>query len=430
MDLDHSDRYGTSTREPNDDNEFSSEAPTYRQRASVQWDALTPEEIERIEDDAINVIQHAYRAYRVRAQFRFLVRQSFMKVFDKEIRDYVYINKMTGNRFRYKPSFLGDEDLPIQRIFAAPLSYIPRKRRGGEGFALMVTVSQFQHPRIPHLAEQLVEDHKALTDALTHDFYGRIGPQNILSLVNPKREEFVHAFELMKKMTRGSTQAFLIVYLCTHVVQVIDGERSKGKESREKDCYFLVHDSVWSSAGATAASAVSLVSLSQLVRGCGADSTTLLLHLAHLPPPRRTLIKRSKTLYPPEDCLCRLAELARAAVVGSCCTGTRLEEAVRHSSPLMLTPFETVDPMHYLHYHGESMSFVGSPPARTSQDEEAMARHLRRMWRMEAELRNDTPAPSARPQATWSRSNVTGEIVVKLPRQEEVGCYSIYLLKG
>ena len=405
---------------PPDNGMFDSE--NHHRKPLEQRYLLSHEEMERLEDEAVKTIQHAYKAYRVRAQFRFLLRQSFMKIFDKDFGAYVYVSKMTGSRFQFKPSFLGEEDIPVHRVFTAPPDYVPRTRRGGEGFAMMITVTQFQHAKIPPLADCLLEDHRALADALTHDFYGRISPQNLLSLVNPRRSEMLHAFELMARMTRNKADTFLVIYFCTHVVKVIGGDSDKREGPREKDCFFLLHDSVWRSPAATAASALSLVDLSELMNECKVDHKTILLNFAHLPHPRKTLLGSGKAFYPPQDCLNRLCEMAKAAVVGSCCIGTSLTDSLRCSTPLVMIPYSAIDPLQYLNGIDQKTSSEVMPN-RGVYDEasnEYMASYLREVWGIDESAEISHGSSSVTPQVTWKKDSSSGEILVRLPRPEEV----------
>ena len=58
---------------------------------------------------AISLIQRAYQTKRARDHVKIMVRQNYIKLFDRINQDYVYKNKMTGEIKMEKPKFLGED---------------------------------------------------------------------------------------------------------------------------------------------------------------------------------------------------------------------------------------------------------------------------------------------------------------------------------
>lgn len=83
------------------------------------------EEDER-QDVAARKLQTAYRARQARLALKKLIRENYVKLYDRINDQYVYKNKNTKEIFLQKPIFLGNDDLPTPKIFAAPNDYDPK----------------------------------------------------------------------------------------------------------------------------------------------------------------------------------------------------------------------------------------------------------------------------------------------------------------
>jgi hypothetical protein len=371
-------------------------------------------------DKATNMIQRVYRTYRTRKAFRLLIRQHFIKIFSPDHEGYVYKNKVTGTTFLKKPVMLGDEELPIHRYFVAPSNYAPARRRGGEGFALLVTVTEFVNKKIPSLPEQLLNDSKDLADILTHDYFGRFVPENVMTLVNPKCSDFVQAIELFRKMVASKRDPFFVMYLCTHVVKAPKGEEHKPKTRREKDCYFLFADSVWKSPQSISSSAVSLVRMVELINSINMKRKTIILNYAHVSQPKKSMFGVTKLMYPPPDFLFRLTDSTGAAVLGCCTVGMSLESMVKHSQQALIgSPSkDSVTEADSNPRDGRHVSIQTDDPAADRAHE--LAAYFRREWRVKESMHIDTFQVPDQPKHSCHINSLTGGMEVTLPKEEEV----------
>lgn len=377
------------------------------------------DDAELLEDAAIKLIQHAYKCHRFRQSFRQLLRLNYVRVFNPELDQYVFKNKVTGNVFITKPSFITNEDdLPIHRTFVAPTDYRPNTRDPIEGYALLVTVQDFINAKIPNLPDILLSDHKKLHDILSHDFYCRISPENIVSLIDPKCSDLNSAFDVLRRKIGSNANVFVLVYMCTHVITAPNADKTnKDASTREPNCYLLMKDSSWKSAQAVSASSVSLLALTGLVNSLPTAHKTLVLHYAHLPRPRLSMFGNTKLMYPPEDVITRLCQATGAAVMASCSVGTPLRHLLPFLSPVVLDPPRALEPYPKVPSDAAKVSFESNEKKDRSAE---LVSHYRHEWRIPEDLPmlgHDAPA---KPVEQWSKNRVTGEIKVQLPRPEQV----------
>lgn len=387
---------------------------------------------EAMEDAAVTKIQHAYRAFLARKAFRTLIRQHFVKLFSARHGQYVYKNKVTGNEFFNKPSFLGEEDLPVHRLFEAPDDFIPSRRRGGVGFALIVTVQEFINNKIPPLPEQVLEDHKNISESLTHDYIARLIPENVVSLMNPKCNELYQAFDSLKKMMNQRKDTYLVLYLATHVVTAFKGDTKRPPDKAEPSCYFLMTDSVFRSPEATAASSVSLARLIELVNTLSTPNKTIMVNYAHAPEPKKSMFGVTKLLYPPEDCLLRLCQGTKAAIIGPCTIGTKLSDTLKFSSvdllkppipleiPNVLKPSDSVFPGRQVIINPEPTNAKSSAIDIAT---EKLMQHFRQEWRIPEDIQVDQYDDPEKPRETWRMNKLTGVIKVTLPSDADLSNY-------
>jgi hypothetical protein len=280
---------------------------------------LSAEELEEeLQDEAARFIQKAFRAKMARNLLKSLLRQNFVKLKDRNTNVYFYKNKTTGETSVMKPRLLKDDDLPSPRDFQAPNHYDPGFC-DENGFALLIHCTKFVSDRIPNFSHQIDADHKIFEHLLSHDFICKYRPENVFSLKDPSIQMLKDSIERMRRvMTKRS---HLFVYFSTHVVTVVS------KVSKD-NCFFCFRDTIWKSSNQAASTSLSLTDFSKMIVSLGCDKKVIAVHYAHLEPPKKSFFK-SRYLYPPEDCLTRLADLCHCAVIGSCNIGTSIprEEA-------------------------------------------------------------------------------------------------------
>ena len=126
--------------------------------------------------------QHAFRVWRAKRMLKAKIRQNYVKVYDKINDEYLYKNRLTGEVYATKPVFLGEEDLPDPKLYAAPTNYDPEEFFE-DAFALIVTVAAYDSDRMSDLSINCVKDHHALEDLIPHSFICKFGAENFLSLL-------------------------------------------------------------------------------------------------------------------------------------------------------------------------------------------------------------------------------------------------------
>jgi len=185
-------------------------------KKNKEADALKkPSEYSHEENEAIRKLQRAWQVKIARDNIKRLVRQNYIKQYDRVNDEYIYKNRMTGEIKMKKPTFLGDEDLPTPRNYMAPMDYNPGDNDGDEGYALVITCAEFSHEKLPEIGGAVRNDHKYIADLLSHDLICKIRNENVLTLQEPTCDEVYKIFDQMRVMARG--KAFLVVYICTHV---------------------------------------------------------------------------------------------------------------------------------------------------------------------------------------------------------------------
>jgi hypothetical protein len=282
---------------------------------------LSAEELEEeLQDEAARFIQKAFRAKMARNLLKSLLRQNFVKLKDRNTNVYYYKNKTTGETSVMKPRLLKEDDLPSPRDFQAPRNYDPGFC-DEKGFALLIHCTKFASDKIPNFTHQIDADHKIFEHLLSHDFICKYRPENVFSLKDPSIQMLKDSIERMRRvMTKRS---HLFVYFCTHVVTIAS------KVSKD-NCFFCFRDTLWKSSNQAASTSLSLIDFSKMIISLGCDHKVIAVHYAHLEPPAKSFFK-SRYLYPPEDCLTRLADLCNCAVIGSCNIGTSIPEMKAHT---------------------------------------------------------------------------------------------------
>lgn len=281
------------------------------------------EEDERREN-AARKLQAAYRVRMARQALRRLVKDNYVKLYDRVNDQYVYKNKKTKEVFLKKPQFLGSDDLPTPKIYAAPTDYDPKDDFDTEGYALIVTVNSFPNGRIQELNPAVNIDHTQLEEVLSHDFICKIRLENVVSLRNPTCAQFKSALDDCRKLCKS--RGFLVVYLCTHVVTVFKGEKENPKESS----YFLMSDTIWTRPDLIAKTSISLSTFSSYINRIVCKRKTIFVNYSHNDRPKRSLF-RSKEMYPAEDFLPRLVTETNCVVMACCTSGTPAYDIIKHT---------------------------------------------------------------------------------------------------
>lgn len=338
------------------------------------------EEEER--DKAIRLLQRCYRAKTAREHLKALVRDNYVKIYDKINSTYAYKNRTTGEVSFEKPVFLGSDDLPTPKKLNAPPDYDPGTNMDdSDGAALVVCVNKFKHEKMSGLGGGVSADHMGITDLLCHEYIGKLRMENVISVKNPTCTQFIDAFERLRKVARKDS--FVFIYICTHIVTVKNGERgnnsrvSKNKSSskmsgkasgkisskasakgrargkallgansknsaalppltvgfntKKEDTYFCMEDTVWKDAKGVAASSIALFKLVNMIKRLPCQKRTIALNYAHGKMQKKTFFGNSKLQYPPENFLFRLSESTNSAVMGSCAIGFKLKTVIQNT---------------------------------------------------------------------------------------------------
>lgn len=283
---------------------------------------------------------------------------------------------------------------------------------------MIATCNAFPIGKWGEISEATNKDHDQLQYLLSHELIGRFQAENVHVLKNPSTNEFKDTLSHLKKEVGPS--GFVVVYLATHVIKVVKGE----KENPKEESYFAFHNSVWGTQVEIAESCVSLSTFCSLLHKIPCTQKTVILNYAHLPMPRSVLFPSSKLIYPAHDFLSKLCEQGKCAVIASCAIGARAKEYLRHSA-----------------YHIEELTqpLPGGPaaqhPAPTvgqrvltmfGNPNKALYARMLPMLMKEWGIKpfpevTKSPRP-IKPVATWESKE--GEINITLPNQKEVSSHT------
>ncbi len=279
---------------------------------------------ERLRKKAVVMIQCAYRRRLARIRVRDEFRSQYRKVYHNDLKKYVYQNKETEEILNRLPRFFKYQDYPAPREYESPFEYNPGNELTGEGFALLITCTEFKLGKWTPLSEEQVtalnNDHDMLLDILTHDYYGKLRADHVISLKNPVVSEVQEAFKKIRRIARAS--GFITIYIATHVTTVVKGEKNNKKEN----CYFSFRNTLWTTPPEIAESSLSLTDFIKMVNSIATKKKTLMINYAHIPAPRKVFFAATKLIYPPPDFLSRLATACNCAVVTSCVIGFLIRE--------------------------------------------------------------------------------------------------------
>jgi hypothetical protein len=284
-------------------------------------------------DAAVRKLQRAFRAKQARNAIKKMVRENYVKVFDKFSNKYMYKNRHTKEITAIKPRFLGNEDLPNPRSFNAPVDYDPNDDYPMDGYAFMVTVNKFPAGKMADLPEATDSDHILLEKILTHDYICKFRPENVIVLKQPSCSEFMDGMNRLRRICKR--KGYFVMYLCTHVVTVFNGDKNNSKETG----YICMKDTLWTKPHMIANTSISLGTLVACLNKLDCKFKTVFLNYAHSPVnANKSTVFSSKILYPPPNFATRLANEANAAVVANCATGASLRDLVNHTAASTLLP--------------------------------------------------------------------------------------------
>lgn len=283
---------------------------------------LSAEEIEEERQDAaVRLLQNAYRAKRARQLLRELIRQNYVKLLDRSTMTYYYKNKTTGEINASKPIALGNQDLASPRVFIAPLTYDPGSV-DGDGYVLIVTCTTFSHEKLRNLPNEVNADHGLFEHILTHDFLCKFRSENVISLRNPSCQIFRDTLDRMRRMCKK--RGFLFVYLCTHIVEI------KSKTYKNENCFIALKDTAWNNSERAASTSIPLAEFAYALNQISCERKVVTFNFAHYDAIPRSSFK-SRYVYPPPDCLTRLADMSKCTVLASCHYGSAIADMKSHT---------------------------------------------------------------------------------------------------
>jgi len=311
-----------------------------------------PAEYTEEEVAAVIKIQCLARKRQAWLRVMILVRQTYVKVLDRLNNEYKYKNKMTGAVDFDKPRLLGKKDLPEPRTFVCPMDYDPGDTYGVDGFAFVVTCSEFSSDKLPEIGLPAVNDHKEITDLFSHEFITKMRGENVVSLHNPSRKEFMNGLETLEKVVQAN--GFLVVYICTHFM-TLWGAPEKQLGSRDNvHTYIATNDTDYRQVDAVARTSISLNTLIAGINKCRTNRRVVIANYGHQKYTPPSLLG-SKILYPHHNMLTALATHANCAVIGSCSMGMKATDVIDRNPILveeLRSQYRPYDTQRHRHGHG------------------------------------------------------------------------------
>jgi hypothetical protein len=296
---------------------------------------LSEEELlEEQQDMAARVIQQAFRKHEAKKTLRMMIKQNFVKLKDRDNNRYIYKNKTTGEVSANKPLILGESDLKTPRSFTAPDDYRPGFE-DVEGYALLVTCTKFSSTRIEDMSKHCDADHGLLEHYLSHEYICKLPAENVIPLLNPTMHMFKDALDRLRRMCKK--RSYLFIYLSTHILTI----HSKEKEFKGEDCFICFKDTVWKNSTLAAQTSMPWSAFAASLNSILAEEKVVTVNFCHNKAPQKSIFK-SRYLYPPPDCLTRLADMANCAVIGSCNFGSQISSMQAHMPP---SPTDVIEEM-------------------------------------------------------------------------------------
>lgn len=384
---------------------------------------------ERARRKAAHAIQCAYRCYlaRLEAQDRF--RSQYRKVIDPETHELLFQNKKDNGCTHHLPHFFYNTGgFPTPPELNASANYSPGTENTGRGYALLITNTQYALGEWTPVPIELETDHDHLYNVLTHEYIGRLRPENVISLKNPTCTEVVDAFKQARKLCRNN--GFLFIYIASHIVTVINKEK---KEFKDEDAYFAFRDTTWGKAMEIIESSIALKNFATMINSIKCKTKTMCINYA-LTPYVPSVAYSAKTMYPPANFHRRLVDLCNCPVIGSCAIGENITEYMKYHPGIQWEEEEKKRMAAKKTIKNEEEekfnAFFLSKSEQSAKSKKILPDNPYEtvLWEMLLKDYNippvkeitKTPKP-LKPRPTWKQNEETNhEIEVQLPSQQEV----------
>jgi len=403
-------------------------------------------EEENKRDTAARVIQRKVRVRIARKNLVNLFKESYVKVYDEVSDQYVYKNKFTLEISYDKPRLLGNDDLPSPRKLEAPTDYNPgEENKEIIGYALIVTVNEFNSDKLQTVPHSALSDHILIEDLLTHDFICKIPPENATFIKNPTTGDFKQAVDRFRRVC--TKKSFFVLYMATNVVTVLKGEKKNKKET----CYFAMKNTDWTNPTTAASTSISLTNFCTWINSIPSKKKTMFMNITHGERQKDTFFARPRLVYPPPDFYNRLVNECNCALIAACTIGTLMDDLVKS------TPF--IDSIKYVEIKEEEKDELKNLLPQNlkkidDDDESTISKKSRRIqafevasaeekqskeeasnyenttnrymgeWKLQYPPEVTTSAPPAFPQPAWKKDVDTGwKYEVKLPADDEFKVY-------
>lgn len=289
-----------------------------------------------------------------------------------------------------------------------------------EGHLLIVTTNSFPIGKWGEVSDSTSRDHEQIQYLLSHGLIGKFHADNVTLLKNPSTNDFKDSLIALKKTCKEHN--FLVIYLATHIVTVVKGEK---KENPKEVCYLAFHNSVWGKPAEIAESCVSLTAFTTLLNKIHCNRKTIIVNYAHQPKPKTVLFPSSKTLYPPNDFLSKLAELSKCVVIGSCSIGAKAKDYLVHSEFHNQLDFNAMtlsnDAAKTAASSSSVLSFLNPFRKSNKAKYERMLVELMKEWGNKPFVDITKSPRPIKPSATWEmEENGANNINITLPDQKQV----------
>lgn len=288
-----------------------------------------PSKEELARKKSILTIQCAYRCYlsRLEAQDRF--RAQYRKIFDEDVDNYMYQNKKDLTTVPHLPIFFYNSGgFPTPPELHASVNYNPGNEATGKGYAILITNVQYTLGEWSPVPPELEFDHDQIYNMLTHEYIGRMRPENVISLKNPTCNEVIDCLKQARRLCK--TNGFVFLYLATHIVTVINKEK---KEFKDETAYLAFRDTSWGKAMEIIESSIALKDFCRLVNNIKSKKKTICINYA-LAPHVPSITYSAKSIYPPPNFHQRLADMCNCPVIGSCAIGENITDYMKYHSPI------------------------------------------------------------------------------------------------
>jgi hypothetical protein len=287
----------------------------------------------RLKKKSALIIQCAYRCHLARRTAKDRYRSQYRKVYDNDTKQYIYQNKKNLEIDIKLPKFFKKDALPSPRDLDAPMEYNPGNELNGDGCALIITNIIFPLGKwMAQAPQELENDHEQMVDLLTHEFIGRMRPENVIALKNPSCEDVRAAFKQLRQICR--VDGFVTIYIATHIITITKSD----KENPNENAYFAFKNSIWGKNNELVETCIAFADMIKMINKISCKSKNIFLNYGHHAPPRKVLFPASKLLYLPPNALQRLTDECNCPVIGCCTYGFNLREYLKYTPGIEFDP--------------------------------------------------------------------------------------------